>query len=90
MKEINKLPSEYLPNLGIVLSVFILSLLFYSNPTTYPVKVDRYWVLTAYNEITANTSNASDFVVLKFQDLKKLIFSNNVDTIESEIAAVVL
>jgi len=53
-------------------------------------EIDRYWVLIAYNDITANTSNASGFVVLKFQDLKKLIFSNNVDTIESEIAAVVL
>ena len=74
-----------LPNLGIVLSVFIMSLLFYSNPTTYPVKVDRYWaVLTAYNEITPNTSNAVGFVVLKFQgDLKKLIFSINVDNIDN-------
>jgi hypothetical protein len=51
-----------LPNLGIVLLVFILSLLFYSNSTTYAVKVDRYWaVLTAYNEITPNTSNADWF-----------------------------
>jgi len=74
-----------LPNLGIVLSVFIMSLLFYSNPTTYAVKVDRYWaVLTAYNEITPNTSNAVGFVVLKFQgDLKKLIFSINVDNIDN-------
>lgn len=74
-----------LPNLGIVLSVFIMSLLFYSNPTTYAVKVDRYWaVLTAYNAITPNTSNAVGFVALKFQkDLKKLIFSINVDNIDN-------
>lgn len=72
-----------LPNLGIVLPVIIISLLFYSNPTTCAVKVDRYWaVLTAYNEITPNTSNAVGFVALKFQeDLKKLIFSINVDNI---------
>lgn len=74
-----------LPNLGIVLLVFILSLLFYSNSTTYAEKVDRYWaVLTAYNEITPNTSNAVGFVALKFQeDLKKLIFSINVDNIDN-------
>ncbi|MDW0314604.1 MAG: CHRD domain-containing protein [Nitrososphaeraceae archaeon] len=74
-----------LPNLGIVLLVFILSLLFYSNSTTYAVKVDRYWaVLTAYNEITPNTSNAVGFVALKFQeDFKKLIFSINVDNIDN-------
>ena len=74
-----------LPNLGIVLSVIIMSLLFYSNPTTYAVKVDRYWaVLTAYNEITPNTSNAVGFVALKFQeDLKKLIFRINVDNIDN-------
>lgn len=74
-----------LPNLGIVLSVFIMSLLFYSNPTTYVVKVDRYWaVLTAYNEITPNTSNAVGFVALKFrEDLKKLISSINVDKIDN-------
>jgi len=49
------------------------------------MKVDRYWaVLTAYNEITPNTSNAVGFVVLKFQgDLKKLIFSINVDNIDN-------
>jgi hypothetical protein len=73
-----------LPILGIVLSVFIISLLFYSNPTTYAMKVDRYWaVLTAYNEISPNTSNAVGFVALKFQDLKKLIFSINVDNIDN-------
>ena len=74
-----------LPNLGIVLLVFILSLLFYSNSTAYAVKVDRYWaVLTAYNEITPNTSNAVGFVALKFQeDLEKLIFSINVDNIDN-------
>ena len=49
------------------------------------MKVDRYWaVLTAYNEITPNTSNTVGFVVLKFQgDLKKLIFSINVDNIDN-------
>lgn len=57
-----------LPNLGIVLSVYIMSLLFYPIPTTYAVKVDRYWaILTEYNEITPNTNNAVGFVALKFQ-----------------------
>ena len=37
MKEISCQVNS-LPNLGIVLSVFIMSLLFYSNPTTYAVK----------------------------------------------------
>ncbi len=81
-----------LPYLGIVLLVFILSILFYSNPTTYAMEVDKHWVVfTAYNEMTPNTSNAFGFMALKFQkDLKKLIFSINVGTIESEISAAVL